>query len=248
MPVADVKQAELPEEIRQFIRANAPRYPTPRAVLVPALMECQKRFGHISSAVAAAVAAETGLPFAEVQSVVSFYTMLAEKPVGTYFIGVCCTWNCEHAGAHDLVEHFLRKYGGRTGDVVADGLFTIDYVECLCDCHNAPSVQILKPGPDFQAAWCNNLTVELFDAILEELKAGKEDALRERLVRVEPKLNPPDDKRWVWIVTTNNQYAAWIERKDGEMIVHDALGKLGGVKQGNPKLFAELQTALKGPG
>ncbi len=246
MPLVDVKQAELPEQIREFIRVNTPRYPNARAVLVPALMECQKYFGYVSPEVAAAVAAETGVPFAEVESVVSFYTMLFEKPLGKYFFGVCCTWNCEHGGAHKLTEHFLQKYGGHAGDVVADGLFTIDHVECLCDCHNAPSVQILKIGADFEAAWANNLTVELFDKILEELKAGAPDALRERLVRIEEKLNPPDKERWVWIVTTNNQYPAWIERKDGELAVHDGYGKLGGVKQSNPKLFAELQAALKG--
>jgi len=244
MALVDVRAAKLPDSIRQFISANIPRYPTPRAVLVPALMECQKYYGCVTPEVSAAVAAETGLPYAEVQSVVSFYAMLYERPLGKYFIGVCCTWNCEHAGARELMAHFEKKYGGRRGEVAGEGMFTIEYVECLCDCHNAPSVQVLKPGPEFSAAWCNNLTVELFDAMLGDLAAGTEDALRERLVRVEEKLNPPDERRWVWIVTTNNQYAAWAERKDGEWLVHDGQGKLVGVKERNPKLHAELQRAL----
>jgi len=246
MPLVEKHVAELPEKVLEFINANRPRYPVAQAVLVPALMECQKYFGYISPEVANAVASALDLPYAEVESVVSFYTMLLERPQGKYMLGVCCTWNCESAGARNLVAHFEKKYGAGRGERAVEGLFTLDYVECLCDCHNAPSVQVLRLGEDFHAWWCNNLTVELFDAILNDLEAGKEDACRERLVRVDKKENPPDDKKWVWIVTTNNQYPAWIESKDGEILVHDAFGKLAGVKKDNPKLHAELQAALKG--
>jgi NADH-quinone oxidoreductase subunit E len=246
MPLVDVNKVELPAQVRDFIQANRAHYPTPRAGLIPALMECQKHFGHISPGVIAALADEMGVPFAEVESVVSFYTMFFTRPMGKFIIGVCCTWNCEHAGGRSLVAHFEQKYGTTKGEVTPDGLFCIEYVECLCDCHNAPSVQILATGPEFQAYWCNNLTVELFDKVLDELKAGAPDACRERLVRVEPKQNPPDDKKWMWITTTNNQYPAWIESKDGALAVHDSFGKLTAVKENNPKLYAELQAALKG--
>ena len=245
MATLELSRIELPEQIKQFVEQRRGRYPSVKALLVPTLMECQKYYGSVAPEAALAVSELLGLPYAEVQSVVSFYTMLLRKPVGKYVIGVCRTWNCQHAGARGLIEHFCERYSCEAGEIVKDGLFTLLEVECLCDCSNAPSAQFIKAGHEFKSWWCNNLTPQVFDAVLTELEQGKEDALRERLVRVEAKANPPDDKRWVWIVTTNNQYPAWVEQKDGEYIAHDGYGKLGSVKTENPKLHAELQGALK---
>jgi NADH-quinone oxidoreductase subunit E len=246
MATLEVSRIELPEQIKGFVAKRRGNYPTAKALLVPTLMECQKYWGHVPPEAAMAVAELLGVPYPEVQSVISFYTMILRRPVGKYVIGVCRTWNCQHGGAHELIGHFLHRFGGEPGEVVANGLFTLLEVECLCDCGNAPSAQFIKAGTEFKCWWCNNLTVPLFEAILSEMEQGKEDALRERLVRVDHKANPPDDKRWVWIVTTNNQYPAWVETRDGEYIVHDGYGKLSQVKTENPKLHAELQGALKG--
>ena len=245
MATLELSRIELPESIRQFVDKYRRHYPTTKALLVPVLMECQKHYGHVSPEAALAVAELLQLPFAEVQSVVSFYTMLLKRPVGKYVIGLCRTWNCQHAGAHELAEKFCEHYACEPGDIVAKGMFTLLEVECLCDCHNAPSAQFIKASNEFKSWWCNNLTPDVFFAVLKELEQGNEDALRERLVRIEDKLNPPDARRWVWIVTTNNQYPAVAELKDGEWQVQDAYGKFGDLKQHNPKLHAELQAALK---
>lgn len=245
MPIYEIQPAELPQELRDFVTGMLRHYPTSRAVLVPALMECQKLWGHITPEVAMAVSRLLNVAYGEVQSCISFYTMLHTRPTGRYIIGACRTLNCELGGAQELIEHFFRRYSVEATEVTADGHFMLYEVECLCDCHNAPSFQFLKSGKDFQAFWVNNLTTELFDRILDELAAGQEDALRERLVRVEKKHNAPDNREWVWIVTTNNQYPAWWEHKDGELIVHDSFGKLEKLKNHNPVLYAELELALK---
>jgi NADH:ubiquinone oxidoreductase subunit E len=246
MATLELSKMELPESIRQFVAEKRKQYPTVKGVLIPALMECQKHFGYVSPEMALALAQETDVPFAEVQAVVSFYTMFRDKATGKYILAVCCTWNCEHGGAHKLVELFERKYGVGIGETTKDGLFTMLEVECLADCHNAPSMQVYRTGEDFAAFWCNNLTPLLFEIILNAIEAGEEDALRERLVRVDEKVNPPADGRWIWLVTTHNQYPAKVDFRNGEYHVHDSYGKLGDVKANNPKLYAELQAALKG--
>ena len=245
MTTLELQKAELPEQIRRSIEESLPHYPTPKAALVPALMECQKCFGCVTPEVAQAVAELTGVPYAEVASVVSFYTMILTKPVGQYVLGVCRTWNCEHAGARELIERFERKFGARPGETAARGLFTLIEVECLCDCGNAPSVQVVKPGRQFRCWWLNNLTPDLFEQVLDEAAKDGDDAWRERLVRIEEKANPPDDKRWIWLVTTNNQYPAWIQWIEGKYAIFDAYGKLRDVERRNPDLFLELQEALR---
>ena len=242
--MTQVEAIQLPVEIEDFVKLNITKYPTAQAVLIPALMECQKRYGQITPAIALAISDLTGVAYAEVESVVTFYTMLLEQETGKYVLSVCITWNCEDAGADALVEHFKQRYGCGMAEVTKDGMFSIYHVECLTDCHNAPSLQFLRWGSDFKASWSNNLSVGMFDTILDDLAAGKPDALRERLVRIDKKMNPPDDRQWVWIVTTNNQYPAWIEGSGDSLVIHDGFGKLAGLKESNGMLHEEIVSAL----
>lgn len=245
MPVREIQPAELPQQITDFVKAMLPHYPTTRAVLIPALMECQKYWGFISPEVATAIGQLLHVPYGEVQSCISFYTMLHTRPTGRYIIGACRTLNCELGGAQELIEHFFKRYNVEATEVTADGNFMLYEVECLCDCHNAPSLQFLKNGKDFTPYWVNNLTTPLFDAILDELTAGKEDALRERLVRIEEKGHKPDERNWVWIVTTNNQYPAYWERGAEGFKIVDGFGKFENLKNTNAKLYGEIENALK---
>jgi len=245
MPIHELQPAELPQQILDFVKDKLPHYPTARAVLIPTLMECQKYWGYISPEVAQGVSNLLKVPYGEVQSCISFYTMLHTRPTGKYIIGACRTLNCELGGAQELIEHFFSRYNVEATEVTEDGNFMLYEVECLCDCHNAPSFQFLKAGKDFTPYWVNNLTQPLFDTILDELAAGKEDALRERLVRVEEKQTKPDDRNWVWIVTTNNHYPAYWEKGIDGIVIHDAFGKFVNLKTENAKLYEEITKAIK---
>ena len=242
MATLELSKQELPEQITAWVKERLPRYPTSRALVIPTLMECQKYFGHVTPEITMAVAELLGVPYSEAQAVHSFYTMILEKPLGKYVVALCCTYNCEMSGAKSLFKHYQDTYGP-LGEVCADGLLSCLSVECLCDCHNAPSAQVLKAGREFKVWWLNNLTPELFKTVLEELKTKGDAALRERLVRIEAKANPPDDRKWVWLVTTRNQYPC-VVNADGTLV--DSFGKLGDYATENPELAQEIKSALAG--
>ncbi|MCB1221203.1 MAG: NAD(P)H-dependent oxidoreductase subunit E [Planctomycetales bacterium] len=241
----DINPAELPKQITDFVKGIASQYPNSKAMLIPTLIEAQKYYGHVTDEVAMAIGKLLKVPYGEVEAVIDFYTMILQKPTGEYIVGLCDTWNCEWGGAAALKEHFIAKYGKGVGEITADGKFTLLMVECLCDCHNPPSLQFLQRGEHFTPTWSNNLTVELFDAILDDLAAGKADALRERFVRMEKKQNAPDDRNWVWLVTTRNQYPCVLEGSGDAMKVIDGFGKFGDLKNDNPALHAEIAAAAK---
>ena len=240
-----IEPAELPQQITDFVKGIASQYPNTKAMLIPTLIEAQKFYGHVSDEVAMAISKLLKVPYGEVEAVIDFYTMILQKPTGQYIVGLCDTWNCEHGGAGALKEHFIAKYRVGVGDITADGKFTLLMVECLCDCHNPPSLQFLERGEHFTPTWSNNLTVAIFDAILEDLTAGKADALRERFVRMEKKQNAPDVRNWVWLVTTRNQYPCVLEGSGDSMQVIDGLGKFGDLKTDNPILHAQIAAAAK---
>jgi NADH-quinone oxidoreductase subunit E len=245
MTNATTSMIDLPEQVKSFFAERRGQYPNQRALLIPVLMECQKHYGYLSDGVASAVGAFMNVPVGEVQSCISFYTMLFTKPTGKYIFGLCRTLNCDLEGALELCHHVEHRFQTPLGEVTPDGLFTFYEVECLCDCHNAPSIQVIKSGKDFRVWWLNNVSQSVLDTVMDEIKVGGDDALRERLVRVVEKQNPPDERRWVWLVTTLCQYPVWIEETGGELIPHDGYGKLDGLKQREPKLWKEIQEGLK---
>ncbi|MDE3171959.1 MAG: NAD(P)H-dependent oxidoreductase subunit E [Gemmatimonadota bacterium] len=119
------------------------RYPTKRALLLPALWMVQHARGWISEEAMAEVAEVLELTPAYVKGVVSFYTMYHQHPVGKHFIQVCTTSPCAVCGAEDVRDAFLRHTGCEAlGVTSADGKYTVIEVECLGACGFATPVMI----------------------------------------------------------------------------------------------------------
>ncbi len=135
-------EVKLPPEVETELAALLPRYPTARAALLPLLWLCQRRWGWISPGVARAVAARLDLSPAEVDGVVTFYTMFRTSPPGRHVVQVCTTLSCQLCGAAGLVEHLERRLGVGFGETTADGRFTLVDVQCLGACGEAPVVQV----------------------------------------------------------------------------------------------------------
>ncbi len=119
------------------------RYPTKRAVLLPALWMVQEAHGWISDAAMAETADVLELTPAHVKGVVTFYTMYHQHPVGKTFVQVCTTTPCNVCGAEDVVKAFLERTGcGELGATSPDGKFTVIEVECLGACGFATVVMM----------------------------------------------------------------------------------------------------------
>jgi len=142
------------------------RYPDKRSALIPVLTIAQREFGWISEGVMVYVAEILELTPPKVFEVVTFYTMLNQRPVGKFHIQFCKTLSCALVGAEDLIAHLVQKLGIRPGETTPDGLFSLKMVECLGSCGTAPVVQI-------NDAYYENLTREKLDGILERLKNGE---------------------------------------------------------------------------
>jgi NADH-quinone oxidoreductase E subunit len=130
-------------ERRAQLDAVRARYPTTRAVLLPALWIVQEAHGWISDAAMAEVAEALDLTAAYVKGVVTFYTMYHQHPVGRHFIQVCGTTPCNLCGAEGVIDAFLTHTGcGTLGATSPDGRFTVVEVECLGACGFATPVLI----------------------------------------------------------------------------------------------------------
>ena len=120
------------------------RYPPEQrqSAILAALYLAQQQQGYITGAAMRFVAGQIGCTPAEVEDVVSFYTMFYTKPVGKYVLNVCRTLSCALLGAERVTEELCAKLGIRPGETTADGEFTLVEVECLGACDRAPVVMV----------------------------------------------------------------------------------------------------------
>ena len=111
------------------------------------------------------VASYLGMPYMRAYEVATFYTMYNLAPVGRFHVQVCGTTPCMLRGSDDVLAACKSK-GLVKGGTTPDGLFTLNEVECLGACANAPMVQI--NDDNFE-----DLTFDSTVALLEALAAGK---------------------------------------------------------------------------
>src|SRR5215831_19228541 len=99
-------------------------YPRKRSALIPMLLLAQKEQGYITNEAVNYVANYLELSPSEVDSILSFYTLLRRKPVGKYHVMICTNLACLLSGSDDIEACVKRKLGINLGEVTADGLFS----------------------------------------------------------------------------------------------------------------------------
>ncbi len=152
----------LSDGLAARISGLAARYPEPSAALLPCLHLVQAELGWIPAAAEAELGGLLGIPPIRIREAVTFYSMFRRRPAGRHHIRVCRALSCTLQGSGDLGERLRARLGVDPGQTTADGRFTLEEVECLGNCENAPCVLI-----DFEEH--GRLTPESLDEILEGL-------------------------------------------------------------------------------
>ena len=148
------------------------RYPPDRrrSAVLPALYLAQSQQGYITANAIRHVAELLGITRADVEDVVSFYTMFYAKPVGTFVLQVCRTLSCALNGAERVTEELTAKLGIAPGQTDASGTFTLLEVECLGACDRAPVVMV-------NDAWHECQKPEDAAKLVDDIRARGEAAL-----------------------------------------------------------------------
>jgi NADH-quinone oxidoreductase subunit E len=135
--------AYTPENQAKF-DANVARYPPDqrKSAVLYALYLAQSQQGYLTATAMQHVAQQIGCAAAEVEDVVSYYTMFLTKPVGAYVLNVCRTLSCALRGAERVTEEISAALGIKPGETDPTGTFTLIEVECLGACDRAPVVMV----------------------------------------------------------------------------------------------------------
>ncbi len=155
----------LLEKHGSLIEKHFAKYPDRLSALMPILYIAQEEYGHLSDEAIKEVAEIVGTDETHIRGVVGFYTMYYDKPKGVYLIQICTDLPCALAGAEKVAEAVLKHLDITPGETTSDGLFTVEKVVCLGNCHHAGVLMV-----NFRQY--ADLTPESAVTLIEELRRG----------------------------------------------------------------------------
>lgn len=154
---------EYSPEIQARFEAAVAQYPHKQAATLTCLWIAQEVDGYISNEAMEYIADLLEVHPTHVLSVVGFYSMYTTKPLGKYHFQFCQTLSCALAGSEEIIQHFEKRLGIKSGETTEDGLFTLSRVECLASCGTGPMCQVNR-------VYHENLTPEKLDALIDQLR------------------------------------------------------------------------------
>lgn len=134
----------LSDKIKNDILECQKLYPEKRSALIPALHMAQSEVGYLPQNIQAEVADLFGISANEVHSVVTFYDMFFEEPVGNHIVHICKNISCMLRGCDELMQKVCQHLQVKPGEVTQDGEFTVIASECLGACDRAPMMLVDK--------------------------------------------------------------------------------------------------------
>ena len=158
--------ARLTDANEELAREIISHYPRPKSALIPLLHLAQEQDGWVTDEAMVHLAELVGVTPAEVRGTCSFYEMFKLHPVGTYMVNICTNISCQLNGGEELLAHAEEKLGVRPGGTTDDGMFTLEDVECIAACTEAPCMQV-------NYRYGLRLGLDDFDSIIDDLRAGR---------------------------------------------------------------------------
>jgi NADH-quinone oxidoreductase subunit E len=159
----------LSEAMKEKIRSLFPRYPSKRAVTLPALHLVQEYLRCVPYQAMAEIAELLEITPAEVHDTMSFYGFFPQAPLGDVRVWICRSLSCMLRGGDELLEHACGRLAIEPGQTTPDGKLTVEFAECLGVCDFAPAA-LADDGRIY-----GPLTEESVDTMLDELKLGRRD-------------------------------------------------------------------------
>jgi NADH-quinone oxidoreductase subunit E len=163
-------------------------YPRAKSATIPLCHLAQEQDGYVTEDAMQHIAELVGVAPAEVYGTASFYEMFKFHPVGKYVVGVCTNISCMLVGGEELLAHAEASLGIRTGATTADGLFTLEEMECLAACTEAPCLQV-----NYRYEY--KVSNSEFDSLVGEIRAGKRNDIPPHGTLATIRQSIPSDRR-----------------------------------------------------
>jgi [NiFe] hydrogenase diaphorase moiety large subunit len=113
-----------------------------RTRMMDIVRQVQGRVGCVSNEAMDLIAKEVGAHRVQVESVVSFYAFLTDRPKGKVVIRLCNDVLDLMKGARRVARVFKEELGIDFGETTPDGKITLEYTPCIGMCDQAPAALV----------------------------------------------------------------------------------------------------------
>ena len=132
----------MAENFEKAIREICDRNTNDSTRMMDIVRDVQKRFGQVSSKAMDIIALAVNSHRVEVESVVSFYSFLSEKPKGKFVIRLCNDIIDKMHGVDIVAQAFRQELGIDFGESTPDGKFSLEWTPCIGMSDQAPSALV----------------------------------------------------------------------------------------------------------
>jgi len=157
---------ELSPQLTTRFETLQNRYPFKRSALIPMMMYAQDEYGYVSDEMIAEIARRLEIHTVAVEETLAYYSMLRRKPMGKHHVQICTNIACMLRGGTELLESAKKRLEIGNKETTADGVFSLEEVECIGACTGAPALQV---NYDF----FENITPLKVGRLIEDLDAGR---------------------------------------------------------------------------
>ncbi|MBI4495455.1 MAG: NAD(P)H-dependent oxidoreductase subunit E [Deltaproteobacteria bacterium] len=118
------------------------KYRGQEGALIPVLQEAQNLYGYLPEEVLVHLSRGLKIPLSRIYGVATFYTLFHLSPPGKYQLELCRSISCALCGSERIFRALEKELQIKRGETTADGLFTIQEVECLATCGMGPVMRL----------------------------------------------------------------------------------------------------------
>ena len=154
----------MPVQIsREEIEKILGQYPREQRYSLAIMQDMQREYNYIPREGMEALALYLSCPLSSLYSMATFYKALSLKPKGRHIIKVCDGTACHIRGSTPLRDGVRRILGIEEGETTADGLFSLELVNCLGSCAMAPVLVV-------DETYYGKMTMERLPAVLNSYR------------------------------------------------------------------------------
>ena len=114
------------------------KYANELGSLTAVLQDIQAEYNYLPQESLKRISEKMALPLSQVLHVATFYKAFSLEPRGKHLITVCLGTACHVRGGPRIVDQIERSLNVRAGGTTADGLFTLETVNCVGACALGP--------------------------------------------------------------------------------------------------------------
>jgi len=130
------------EDLRENIGRICQEYGNDRTRMMDVVLAVQKRYGGVSDDAMDLIAEALGTYRVEVESLVSFYSFLTDKPSGKVVIRLCNSIIDRMHGIEKVAKVFQQELGIPMGGTTPDGRITLEWTPCIGMSDQAPAALV----------------------------------------------------------------------------------------------------------